>query len=119
VLIIKGALVKCHQQFIHQHRKRFMAYKDSELNKGQLRKLNAYRKSVNDNEKAAQAMFKIFMDAQPVKATASVDKVSVKLVEALSSLANDKSVKLGRYGYTVRRAKGKGASGFVAVKNDG
>lgn len=96
-----------------------MAYKDRDLNKGQLRKLNAYRKSVNGNEKSAQAMFKIFIDAQPVKAAVSVDKVAAKLVEALSGLANDKSVKLGRYGYTVRRAKGKGASGFVAVKNDG
>ena len=56
-----------------------MAYKDSDLNKGQLRKLNAYRKSVKGNEKAAQGMFKIYMDAQPVKAAAKADKVAIKL----------------------------------------
>ena len=97
-----------------------MTYNDSDLNKGQLRKLNGYRKSVNGDEKAAQAMFKIFMDAQPVKvAGAEIDKVAIKLEETLAGLSDDKSVKLGRYGYTVRRAKGKGASGFVAVKNEG
>jgi len=97
-----------------------MAFKDSELNKGQLRKLNAYRKSVNGDEKAAQAMFKIYMDAQPKhKAAASVDKVAVKIEEALAGLANDKKLNLGRYGYTIKRAKGKGASGFVATRNEG
>ena len=97
-----------------------MPYKDSDLNKGQLRKLNGYRKSVNGDEKAAQEMFTIFMNAQPVKgAGAAIDKVAIKLEETLAGLSDDKSVKLGRYGYTVRRAKGKGASGFVAVKNEG
>lgn len=97
-----------------------MAYKDSELNKGQLRKLNAYRKSVNGDGKAAQAMFKIYMDAQPKKAAAaSVDKVAAKLEEALAGLAKDKKLNLGRYGYTVKRAKGKGASGFTATRNEG
>ena len=96
-----------------------MAFNENDLTKGQLRKLNAMRKSVNGDEKSAQAMFKIYMDAQPKKAKETVDKVAIKLEEALSGLAGDKSVKLGRYGYTVRRAKGKGASGFVAVKNEG
>ena len=38
------------------------------------------------------------------------------LVAALSNLTSDKSFKLGSKGYVVRRAKGKGASGFVAQK---
>lgn len=97
-----------------------MAYNDSDLTKGQLRKLNGYRKSVNSDEKAAQAMFKIFMKAQPVKGKgAEIDAVAIKLKETLAALADDKSIKLGRYGYTIKRERGKGASGFVAVKNEG
>jgi hypothetical protein len=95
-----------------------MTYEDGDLTKGQLRKLNAYRKSVNGNEKAAQAMMKIYMKAQPIKKGASVDKVALKLQEALAQLTDDKSVRIGRYGYTIKRAKGKGASGFVAIKNE-
>ena len=37
-------------------------------------------------------------------------------VAALSNLSSDKSSKLGTKGYVVRRAKGKGASYFVAQK---
>ena len=37
---------------------------------------------------------------------------------ALSGLVKDKSVRLGNLGYTIRRAKGKGASGFVVTKNE-
>ena len=41
-----------------------------------------------------------------------------RLVAALSGLADDKTFRLGRRGYVVRRAKGKGAKGFVAEKLD-
>ena len=96
-----------------------MTYDDTNLNKGQLRKLNAIRKSVHGDEKAAQAMFKIYKDAQPKKnMAASVDEVAITLQEALASLARDNKLNLGRYGYTVKRAKGKGASGFVATRNE-
>jgi hypothetical protein len=44
------------------------------------------------------------------------DPVADALVTALSNLSSDKSFKLGTKGYVVRRAKGKGASGFVAQK---
>ncbi len=35
----------------------------------------------------------------------------------LAGFAGDRSFNLGVYGYTIRRARGKGASGFVATKN--
>ena len=46
-----------------------------------------------------------------------LDAVAVKIEEALAGIASDKSVDLGVHGYTVRRARGNGASGFVATKN--
>ena len=36
----------------------------------------------------------------------------------LAGLENDTKFNLGNYGYTLRRAKGKGASGFIAYKNE-
>jgi len=44
------------------------------------------------------------------------DPVADALVAALAHLYYDKSFKLGNKGYVVRRAKGKGVSGFVAQK---
>ena len=42
--------------------------------------------------------------------------VADALVTALSNLTSNKSFRLGTKGYVVRRAKGMGASGFVAQK---
>ena len=85
------------------------------LTKGQIRKLNALRKSLG-NEIADKA-FTQWMAEQPAKGSApDSDPVAEKLVAALSGLADDKTVRLGRRGYIVRRAKGKGAKGFVAEK---
>ena len=45
------------------------------------------------------------------------DPVARQLEAVLATLANDKGFKLGNYGYTVKKAKGKGANGFVARRN--
>ena len=42
----------------------------------------------------------------------------MKIVEALAGFENDPKFNLGNYGYTLRRAKGKGAFGFIAYKNE-
>ena len=92
-----------------------MAINEKSLSKGQLRKLNALRKSLGD--KIADKAFTQWMKAQPAKVvTAKSDPVVEKLVAAIAGLAKDKSFNLGRRGYVVRRAKGKGAKGFVAEK---
>ena len=87
------------------------------LSKGELRKLNALRKSVGDDLGAD--VFAKWL-AQQATATPQVDKVAEKITGALEAagFAEDKSFRLGNYGYTIRKARGKGASGFVAVKND-
>jgi hypothetical protein len=85
------------------------------LTKGQIRKLNALRKSLGD--KIADKAFEQWLAEQPAKGSLTKnDPVAEKLIAALSGLADDKTVRLGRRGYVVRRAKGKGAKGFVATK---
>jgi hypothetical protein len=91
-----------------------MSVDQSTLTKGQIRKLNALRKSVGAN--IADAAFTKWMATQSKKPKEVRDPVADALVAALSSLENDKSFKLGNKGYVVRRAKGKGVSGFVAQK---
>jgi len=90
-----------------------MAIDESTLTKGQARKLGALRRYVGD-ELGEEAFTKwLAQQAAAVKA----DPVAQKIKEALAGFAGDKSFSLGNYGYTVRRARGKGASGFAATKN--
>ena len=93
-----------------------MAIDESNLTKGQIRKLNAVRKS--GGGRLGEDVFTKWM-AQKASSPAArrADAVAEKIVVALAGLADDPKVKLGRYGYTIRRARGKGASGFVATKN--
>ena len=92
-----------------------MAIDEKTLTKGQLRKLNALRKSLGD--KIADKAFAQWMKAHPAKiVTAKSDPVAEKLLNAVAGLAKDKLFNLGRKGYVVKRAKGKGARGFVAEK---
>ena len=91
-----------------------MTIDQSTLTKGQVRKLNALRKSVGDE--IADDAFGKWMKTQPKAPKEVRDPVADALVAALANLQNDKSFKLGNKGYVVRRAKGKGVSGFVAQK---
>lgn len=87
------------------------------LNKGELKKLGALRKSLGD-EIANEAFAKWFAN----KATIAVvkdDPVALQIQKALDPFLNDPKFKLGAYGYTVRKAKGRGVvAGFVAYKNE-
>jgi hypothetical protein len=91
-----------------------MIIDQSTLTKGQIRKLNALRKSVGND--IADVAFGKWIKTQSKKPRDASDPVADALVAALSTLTTDKSFKLGTKGYVVRRAKGKGASGFVAQK---
>ena len=94
-----------------------MAIDETGLTKGLVRKLNALRKSVGDD--LAEEVFTKWLERQATsQAKDKPDPVVVKIVEALAGLENDPKFNLGNHGYTLRRAKGKGASGFVANKND-
>ena len=91
-----------------------MTIDQSTLTKGQIRKLNALRKSVGDD--IADVAFGKWMKTQTKTPKETHDPVADALVSALANLDHDKSFKLGNKGYVVRRAKGKGVSGFVASK---
>ena len=91
-----------------------MTIDQSTLTKGQVRKLNALRKSVGDD--IAEDAFGKWMKSQAKTPKDVRDPVADALVAALWNLKSDKGFRLGRKGYVVRRAKGKGASGFVAQK---
>jgi hypothetical protein len=105
------------RQFGYNGKKDQKVMDESTLSKGQLRKLEALRKSLG--VAIADDAFGKWLKAQPKMGVANErDAVAEKLVEALSALESDKSFRLGRKGYVVRRAKGKNAKGFVAVKLD-
>ena len=91
-----------------------MSIDQSALTKGQVRKLNALRKSVGDD--IAEKAFAKWMVNQSKTTKEVRDPVADALVAALANLKDDKSFRLGRKGYVVRRAKGRGASGFVSQK---
>ena len=93
-----------------------MGFDEGTLTKGQTRKLNALRKSVGD--KLGNEVFGKWLAQQSAAAAEPKrDAIAVKIEEALAQYAGDRSFRLGNYGYTVRRARGKGQPGFVAAKN--
>ena len=94
-----------------------MTIEERTLTKGQVRKHNALRKSIGD-DLGEQAFAKWLKRQSFSKKKETVDPVAMKVEQALSGLVEDKSVRLGNLGYTIRRAKGKGALGFVVSKNE-
>ena len=92
-----------------------MAINETKLTKGQLRKLNALRKSVGDE--LGEDVFSKWLSQQTV-AKPKPDPIVEKINAALAGLESDSSFRLGNYGYTIRRARGKGKSGFSITKND-
>ena len=93
-----------------------MAIDETTLTKGHRRKLNALRRSVG--EKLGEEVFskwKALQDKKPAERRA--DPVAEKIQAALADYVDDRNFNLGNYGYTIQRARGKGASGFVATKN--
>jgi precorrin-6x reductase len=92
-----------------------MAIDQSNLTKGQIRKLNVLQKSIGDKlgEKAFSKWMKAQATAKPVDAS---DPVAEKLLAALNALEADNSIKLGNWGYAVRRAWGHSAKGFAVTK---
>ncbi len=94
-----------------------MAIDETGLNKGLVRKLNALRKSIGDE--LAEEVFAKWLERQATsQAKSKPDPVATKIVEALAGFENDPKFNLGNYGYTMRRAKGKGLSGFIVNKNE-
>ena len=92
-----------------------MAINESNLTKGQIRKLNALRKSVGD-ALGEEAFTKWLKQQKSEKKEVRIDPVAIKIAEAFKPLARDKSLNLGLYGYSIKRARGKGAKGIVVAR---
>ena len=92
-----------------------MAIDEKKLTKGQLRKLNALRKSVGDE--LGEDVFNKWL-AQQAVIKPKPDPIAEKIGAAVAGYENDPSFRLGNYGYTIRRARGKGSSGFSISKNE-
>ena len=93
-----------------------MAINETRLAKGQVRKLNALRKSVG-NELGEEVFSKWLAQQATAVGKSMPDPVALKIEEALAGFVDERSFRLGNYGYTIRRARGKGVSGFVVTKN--
>ena len=80
--------------------------KISKLTKGQVRKLNALRKSLGPNI-ADPAFSKWLKTQKSNKSGGKPDPVATQLERSLESLAS-KKINLGTWGYTIKKAKGMG-----------
>ena len=92
-----------------------MGIDEGKLTKGQVRKLNALRKSVGDE--LGEEVFRKWLARQAAASAPKVDPVAAMIEEALAEFANDRKFNLGVHGYTIRRSRGKRASPFLATKN--
>ena len=86
------------------------------LTKGHIRKRNALRKSLG--KKIADQAFSKWLKAQKsaIKKAPKRDPVAEKIAAALKPLSS-KKINFGTYGYSIKRAKGKGAKGLIVTRN--
>ena len=79
---------------------------ESALSKGELRKLNALRKSVGD-KLAEETFAKWLKKRADGQSTVTMDKNAVLIADALIKLIEDKGLRIPRGGYLVTRGRGR------------
>jgi hypothetical protein len=82
-------------------RKQAARFDEKKLTKGQLRKLNALRKSLGKD--IADKAFAEWFETSSTEKAAPEDKSAAALAEALSPLIKNKKLKIPRGGYLVTR----------------
>ena len=87
-------------------RKATPAIDESGLTKGELRKLNALRKSVGDKI-AERAFAQWYSQKARAKAAGPADKNAALIASTLGPLAKAGKLMIGRYGYLVKRGRGR------------
>ncbi len=80
------------------------SFTESELTKGQIRKLTALRKSIG--EEIAHKAFADWLTSQP-EAVEEVDKNAELIAEILVDQINQGKLRIPRGGYLVRRGRGR------------
>ena len=79
---------------------------ESTLTKGELRKLNALRKSIGD-KLGEEAFAKWQKKRQSAQKTVNEDKNAALIAETLMKLIDDKKLRVPRGGYLVTRGRGR------------
>ena len=80
-------------------------FDEGDLTKGQLRKLNALRKSVG--EKIGEKAFADWLASQPAAESAPADKNAELIVNTLGKLVDQKKLRIPRGGYLLKRGRGR------------
>ncbi len=78
---------------------------ETELPKGQLRKLNALRKSVGDD--IGNRAFAQWVKAQKKSNAGSVDKTADLIEKKIATLIKEKKISIPRGGYLLTRGRGR------------
>lgn len=78
---------------------------EKELTKGQLRKLNALRKSVGQD--IGERAFVDWLNSQPADAGSQPDPVAERVADTLWALVDKENLTFPRGGYIVRRGRGR------------
>ena len=86
-------------------RKPKLAFDESQLKKGDVRKLNALRKSLG--EEIANKAFADWLKSEPKAATEAVDKNAELIADVLVDQINQGKLRIPRGGYLVRRGRGR------------
>lgn len=86
-------------------RKAAAAISEGELTKGQVRKLNALRKSVGD--KIGTRAFADWLSSQRSRGAPAVDRNAEMIVSALEPLVKQNKLRIPRGGYLVKRGRGR------------
>ncbi len=78
---------------------------EGELTKGQLRKLNALRKSVG--QKIGERAFTQWLKKASTEPAAPADKNITRITEAVEALLREKKLNIARGGYLLKRGRGR------------
>jgi hypothetical protein len=78
---------------------------ESDLSKGQLRKLNALRKSLGDD--IGNRAFAEWLSSRPDGVAAPRDRNARTISDALQPLIDDGKLRIPRGGYVLRRGRGR------------
>ncbi len=80
-------------------------FDEAGLTKGQLRKLNALRKSIGD--KLGTAAFDQWLATAVQKPKKPVDKVAEQIAAAVAAVIKDKKLTIPQGGYLLKRGRGR------------
>ena len=86
-------------------RKRRASFDEKELTKGQLRKLNALRKSLGDE--IANGAFAQWLSTEAQGGPGGMDRNAAVIAEAVESVVLEGKARIPRSGYFIRRGRGR------------